>query len=164
MTPTLSRMTTSETKLAGLADEIEINVQAMKSTFKHKTPAPVVAKEAPIAAPVIEEATKIVEEPAPGATEEATDSKIAEAAPEVVAKITAEPEAVIEKVAAAEPIVEAEATAGEVVTEATPGVVEEPTPVAAKKAVVTVVATVVTAIVSAKERPAATEPPVKTAR
>ena len=74
-----------------------------------------------------------------------------------------EPEAVIEKVAAAEPIVEAEATAGEVVTEATPGVVEEPIPVAAKKAVVTVVATVVTAIVAAKELPAATEPPVETA-
>ena len=100
MIPTLGEMATSETKLASRVDEIEINKQAIKSIFEQETPVPVVAEEAPVAAPVVKEAAKIVEEPAPGATEEATTLEVAaapEAAPEtpVVEEVAAAPETAI---------------------------------------------------------------------
>ena len=131
--PTLGGMATSETKLASRVDEIEINEQAIKSIFEQETPVPVVTEEAPVAAPAVNEADKVVEEPVPVAAYAETSAIDVEE--ESIAEITAEQKAVVEEVTAAEPIVEAEAAAEEVVAEAAPKVVEEPAPVAAKKAV-----------------------------
>ena len=153
MMPTLGGMATSETKLASRVDEIEINEQAIKSTFEQETPVPVVAEETPVTTPVVEEAAKIVEEPAPGATEEATTLEVAavpEAAPEtpVVEEVAAAPETAI---------TEADAAAAEVTAEPKTAAVED---VPAAPEPIIEAATVAEAIA---EEDVAAEPEAKTA-